>query len=235
MGVKNATRLLQRIVLALTLALALAGCRSGTNSPTPAPILASAETIDLPPPREQGPMSLEQTLAQRRSTRRYSDQTLSLEQLSQLLWAAQGITSPQGFRTAPSAGALYPLELYLVSPDGLYHYQPQSHQLQPLVAQDLRPAVWQVGLEQDPLRKAPAVFVICAVYQRTADKYGQRATRYVHLEAGHAAQNLLLQAVALDLVGVPIGAFHDEPLQAALSLPEGHEPLYLIPIGHPPE
>lgn len=152
-----------------------------------------------------------------------------------MLWAAQGITDERGFRTAPSAGALYPLEVYVVSDAGFYHYLPAGHALARMAAQDARQAVWQAGLEQDALRDAPVVFLICAVYERTEKKYGQRATQYVHLEAGHAAQNLLLQAVALGLGGVPIGALYEDQLQAALSLPKDHEPLYLLAVGHPAE
>jgi SagB-type dehydrogenase family enzyme len=180
-------------------------------------------------------MSLEQALAQRRSVRDFREQGLTLEQLSQLLWAAQGITNPRGFRTAPSAGALYPLELYVVSRDGFYHYRPAGHELALVAAQDVHQAVWESGLKQDALRDAPVVFLVCAVYERTAAKYGQRATQYVHIEAGHAAQNLLLQAVALGLGGVPIGALYEDQLQAALALPENHKPLYLLAVGYPAE
>ena len=180
-------------------------------------------------------MSLEQAITQRRSVRSFTDRELTQSQLSQLLWAAQGITDPRGLRAAPSAGALYPLELYVVSSGGLYHYQPDGHRVVTLAEEDLRQAVWEAGLKQDALRDAPAVFLIAAVYQRTAIKYGDRAERYVHLEAGHAAQNLLLQAVALGLGGVPIGAFNDDQLHSALSLPQDHAPLYLIPVGYPAE
>lgn len=180
-------------------------------------------------------MSLEETLSQRRSVRAFTDQKLTPEELSQLLWAAQGITNSQAFRTAPSAGALYPLELYVATADGFFRYQPDGHGLVPLMAEDMREAVWRVGLEQNALRDAPAVFIVTAVYQRTANKYGERAERYVKLEAGHAAQNLLLQSVALGLGGVPIGAFYDDQLQTALSLPEDHAPLYLLAVGHPAE
>ncbi|NLE44550.1 MAG: SagB/ThcOx family dehydrogenase [Chloroflexi bacterium] len=178
-------------------------------------------------------MSVEEALAQRRSVRSFIDQELSAEEIGQLLWAAQGVTDPRGLRAAPSAGALYPIELYVLTPEGLYHYRPGSHSLGAVVAGDLREPLWQAALQQDALRDAPAVFVITAEYQRTAAKYGERAVRYVHMEAGHAAQNLLLQAVALGLGGVPIGAMRDEQVQRALSLPREHEPLYLLPVGRP--
>ena len=212
-----------------------AGCQAGpAGAPTSLAVTALPE-ITLPPPQEQNQMSLEQAITQRRSVRSFTDRELTQPQLSQLLWAAQGITDPRGLRAAPSAGALYPLELYIVSSGGFYHYQPDGHSMVTLAEDDLRHAVWEAGLKQDALRDAPAVFLIAAVYQRTAGKYGERAERYVHLEAGHAAQNLLLQAVALGLGGVPIGAFDDDQLQSALSLPKDHAPLYLIPVGYPAE
>lgn len=168
-------------------------------------------------------------------SRSFTDEPLRTPELSQLLWAAQGITREWGGRTAPSAGALYPLEVYVATPHGFYQYVPQGHKIELVIGDDRRTEIWKASLKQDAVRDAPAVFVITAVYQRTAAKYGDRAARYVHMEAGHAAQNLLVQAVALDLGGVPIGAFHDEQLQSALSLPGDHVPLYIIPVGHPAE
>jgi SagB-type dehydrogenase family enzyme len=189
----------------------------------------------LPPPSLVGEKSLEEVIASRRSMREFTDQALSWSYISQLLWSAQGMTDPAGLRTAPSAGALYPLEIYVALPDGAYHYLPPGHAVEPVSAGDLREDLWQAGRRQDALRQAPAIFVIAAVYERTEAKYGERAERYVHLEAGHAAQNMLLQAVALELGAVPIGAFYDEQVQAALGLPADQRPLYLIPVGHPRE
>jgi SagB-type dehydrogenase family enzyme len=178
-------------------------------------------------------LTLEEALAKRRSVRQFSGEALTMEELGQLLWAAQGITHPSGLRTAPSAGALYPLEVYAVTPDGAYHYEPQGHRLALQVAGDTRAALYDAALKQSAVGEAPAVIVIAAVYARTAEKYGEeRSPRYVHLEAGHAAQNILLQAVALELGAVPIGAFFDEQVKKALALPKDQQPLYLIPIGH---
>jgi SagB-type dehydrogenase family enzyme len=194
----------------------------------------SPTTIQLPTPARSGVVSLEEVLSQRRATREFIPGPLSERQLSQLLWAAQGITGSEGYRTAPSAGALYPLEIYVVLPAGFYHYDPARHRLDRISAEDLRPALCRAALEQQAVREAEAVFVITAVYERTAQKYGTaRGSRYVHLEAGHAAQNLLLEAVALGLGAVSMGAFHDAEVQKALSLPRNHEPLYLIPVGKP--
>jgi SagB-type dehydrogenase family enzyme len=188
----------------------------------------------LPAPSKRGRVSLEETLARRRSVREFTREPLSDEELSQLLWAAQGITDPAGYRTAPSAGALYPLEIYVATASGFYHYEPREHRLNRRSSHDLRPALCRAGLDQESLLEAPAVFVMSAVYERTAQKYGEaRTPRYVHMEAGHAAQNLLLEAVAIGLGAVPIGAFYDTQVQKALSLPAEEQPLYLIPVGHP--
>ena len=192
----------------------------------------SNERIALPSPARSGHLSLEEVLARRRSVREFSDRPLSDQDLSQLLWAAQGVTHPEGLRTAPSAGALYPLELFLVSATGFYRYDAQRHELRRRSERDLRPALYRAAQEH-ALREAPAVFVITAIYERTVREYGvARSPRYVHMEAGHAAQNLLLQASALGLGAVPIGAFHDAQVQKVLGLPAEEQPLYLIPTGH---
>lgn len=191
----------------------------------------------LPPPRREGDLSLEAALTRRRSVREYLPRPLDREQIGQLLWAAYGITGEDvgdELHTAPSAGALYPLEFYVVTPEGLFHYLAQGHQLHHLRSGDLRPALARAALEQESVERAPAVFALTAVYARTTRKYGRRgAERYVQMEAGHAAQNLLLQATALRLGGVVIGAFEDEAVKSALRLAPGETPLYLIPVGHP--
>ena len=193
------------------------------------------ETVDLPAPATGENGSLEQVLAARRSVRDFARGTLDMGAVSQLLWAAQGITGPGGRRTAPSAGGLSPLEVYLATPAGLYHYLPLSHRLEVISGDDLSAELAAAALEQESVADAAAVFVIAAVYERTEEKYEDRAERYVKLEAGHAAQNLLLQATALGLAAVPIGAFRDAEVQKVLDLPADHEPLYLIPVGHPPQ
>jgi SagB-type dehydrogenase family enzyme len=160
---------------------------------------AEGEVLALPAPRLASDVSLEEALARRRSVRAYSGEPLTLKEIGQLLWAAQGITHERGYRTAPSAGALYPLELYVATDSGLYHYLPRGHEAEKRRIEDWRAPLCQAALSQDAVCQAPAVFVVTAVYERTEAKYGQRAERYVWLEAGHAAQNLLLQAVALGL------------------------------------
>jgi SagB-type dehydrogenase family enzyme len=194
----------------------------------------SGEVRTLPAPQRTGKVSLEDALARRRSIREFGKLPLSDQELAQLLWATQGITHSGGLRAAPSAGALYPLGLYVATPEGFFHYRPQAHHLIRRSERDLRASLARAALDQPMVREAPAIFVIAAVFEPTAQKYGPaRTPRYVHLEAGHAAQNLLLQAVALGLGAVPVGAFHDERVQEALGLPADHKPLYLIPVGHP--
>lgn len=193
----------------------------------------SATVIELPAPVGAGPLTLEEALVQRRSVREFTPEPLSIETISQLLWAAQGVTSDGGARTSPSAGGLYPLELYLLTDDGVFHYLPHGHRLEQVYADDVQEAVAEAALGQEAVSDAAVVIVIAAVFERTEGKYGERAERYVQLEAGHCAQNVLLQAVALGLGAVPIGAFDDAELAAVLGFPAEVEPLYLLPIGHP--
>lgn len=188
--------------------------------------------INLPAPEMKGAVSVEEALARRGSVRRFSPEPLARKQLSQLLWAAQGVTRSWGGRTAPSAGALYPLEIYLAAREGLFRYVPSGHRLMQIADKGPVSAIAAAALGQSAVLEAPAVFVICAVYGRTSGKYRDRAERYVKIEAGHAAQNMLLQAEALGLGAVPIGAFDDHMIQQALQLPPDQQPLYVIPVGH---
>ena len=199
------------------------------------------EYLRLPPPPHTTVDSLETVLIGRRSNRDYARTPLTLAQLGHLLWAGDGISTVDGRRTAPSAGGLYPITLHVAAgnvrsaPPGVYRYLPNGHRLVPTVEGDTRFDLAAAAYEQGWVAAAPAVIVIAAAFDRTVAKYGDRAARYVHLEAGHAAENLLLQAVALGLGGVVVGAFYDDKVQAALGLPEDQEPLYLIPVGHPQE
>jgi SagB-type dehydrogenase family enzyme len=195
--------------------------------------------IDLPAPRKESQFSLEAALSQRRSVRSYASDPLDLANISQLLWATQGLNRPGGYRSVPSAGALYPLEAYLVVgnvdglPAGVYRYRPLSHDLRKTVDGDRRDELTDAALGQGSIRRAPAVLVLCAVFERTTEKYGQRGIQYTYMEAGHAAQNFALQAVALGLGSVPIGAFRDNRVKKALALPDNEHPLYIIPVGKP--
>ena len=218
----------------LTLTLGCADLPSDSS-----PVSGPAGNIKLPPPDLKGTVSLEETLVQRRSIREYSTAPLSLEEVSQLLWAAQGITAEWGGRTAPSAGGLYPLEVYLTVgrvdtlPAGIYKYLPVGHALQPVKNTDVQAEVAQASLDQPWVSDGAIVIVIAGVYERTTVKYGERGIRYVWLEAGHAAQNICLQATALNLGAVTIGAFYDDQLQKVVGMTKDETPLYVIPVGKP--
>ena len=187
--------------------------------------------MKLPRPKKKGTISLEETLDRRRSKRQFLSKRLSQEQISQLLWAAQG-TIQKGYRTAPSAGGLYPLEIYLVEREGVQHYVPQSHELERTVDGDVRPQLARAALDQGCILEAPVCIVIATEYQRVERRYDERAARYVCIEVGHVAQNIHLQAVAMGLGSVPIGAFDDDQVHKVLSLPEDQKPLYIIPVGY---
>lgn len=210
------------------------------QAPNKSPVWINATVLRLPEPRYDSDFSVEEALLKRRSVREYAVANLTLQEVSQLLWAAQGITGPQGLRTAPSAGALYPLEVYVVVGDvdkltpGVYKYRPDGHELQESLDGDKRAELADAALGQAWISRAAVNIVITAVYERTTVKYGDRGVRYVHLEAGHVAQNVYLQAVALDLGLVSVGAFYDEQVKSILSLQENEQPLYIIPVGRKP-
>lgn len=198
---------------------------------------AGGLNIKLPQPNYDGTISVETALRERRSVREYKNVPITLSDLSQLLWAAQGMSGSRGLRTAPSAGALYPLEVYVAAGNvdglgpGMYVYKPEGHELLKISDGDARIALSRAAGGQPAVRDAPAVLVISAVYERTMVKYGERGIRYVHMEAGHAAENVYLQAVSLNLGTVVIGAFDDERLKKAAHLTVREEPLYIMPVG----
>lgn len=205
-----------------------------------------APHIPLPEvsPRTKG-MSVEEALWTRRSVREYGARPLDLEEIARLCFAAQGITGTRyGYllRTAPSAGARYPCEVYLVVhraeglASGLYHYAVHKHALARLRTGDFRRDLWRIGLEQDLLYHAAVVFVITAVVDRVRSRYGERGWRYIYMEAGHISQNLYLEATALGLGSVAVGAFLDHDLHAFLGI-DGlrHVALYLHAVGPLPE
>ena len=201
------------------------------------PVAQENIIVELPQPVLDGKKSLRQLLQQRRSVREYSREALSLAELGQLLWAAQGISHARGLRTAPSAGALYPLEIYVVAGNvsglepGVYHYQIQQHRLVHQLAGDKRIGLGRAARWQTWMAKAPVIIVFGAEYERTSQKYGLRAKRYVHMEVGHAAQNLFLQAEDLELATVVVGAFDDTVVGELLALPADIVPLSLMPVG----
>jgi SagB-type dehydrogenase family enzyme len=191
----------------------------------------------LPSPTLDGRHTLEQVLAARRSVREYGPGMLTYAELGQLLWAAQGITGPAGLRAAPSAGALYPLELFVVAGEvsdlepGVYRYQPAPHALAVGAARDRRAPLAAAALGQEWVARAAAVIVVAATYARTNGKYGERGRRYVHMEVGQASQNICLQARALGLGAVVVGAFDDRDVARVVGLPARTEPLALLPVG----
>jgi len=206
--------------------------------------------FNLPSPQLKGKVSLEETMTSRRSIRRFSSEPLLLFQLGQILWLAQGVTGTGKFRVAPSAGATYPLEIYVfigkqgvIASDtkqaleelqaGIYHYEVDSHSLTLRKPDDLRQGLARAALDQEFIIQAPVDIVICALYNRTCHRYGGRGETYVHIEVGHVGENIHLQAVALGLATVEVGAFHDEEVMKVLGLDEQTKPLYIMPVGKP--
>jgi len=191
-----------------------------------------SEIINLPQPNKGGSMSLEKAITARRSRRDFLSKSLTLEQIGQLAWAAQGQEAGSRYRTTPSAGATYPLELFIVTGDGLFHYLPAKHSLEKLIDEDLRTelavAAWGQGFIED----APVTLIFAAELNRTTNRYGQRGVRYVYMEAGHAAQNVHLQAESLGLGSVAVGAFDDSSVSEVLILPENLEPVYMVTVGY---
>ncbi len=191
--------------------------------------------MKLSEPKFKSSISVEEALSKRRSVRDYKEESLSLEEISQLFWSAQGVTAKWGGRTAPSAGALYPLEIYIVVglvkglKPGLYHYDPQKHAISQKKEGDLREKLTEASLGQDEILYAPVTVVITAVYERTIKKYHERGIQYVHMEVGSAGENIYLQAESLGLGTVFIGAFEDEEVKKVLGIEE--KPLEIMPVG----
>ncbi len=231
-GLRLAPALLFVAVATLGVAPLVVSCRS-------APKPEAEVSIALPAPRRTGTVSLEETIQRRRSIRQYKNEPLTLAELAQLLWAAQGITQEAGRRTAPSAGALYPLELYVVAgsvtglASGIYKYLTRAHKLVRVKAGDHRAELAAAALGQQQIARGSVTFVFSGVYERTAGRYQERTLRYVHMEAGHAAQNLCLQAVALGLGSVVMGAFEDERVKRLAGMPREEAALYLVTVGRP--
>ncbi len=205
-------------------------------------------SIKLPEPRFDGRVSVEKALKERRSVRKFADKPITLADVSQLLWAAYGVTMSKpgmpdflrgGLKTAPSAGARYPLELYLVAcnvtglPAGIYRYDPANHNLVKLAAGDFRDSLAEACLDQNWLKRAAVSIVYSAVYSRTTGKYGDRGReRYVCMDLGHSGENVYLQSVAIDMGTCAIGAFTDSMLKKLIMMTAEEEPLYVMPVGY---
>ncbi|NIT36677.1 MAG: SagB/ThcOx family dehydrogenase [candidate division Zixibacteria bacterium] len=216
--------------IALAALLSAGGCAAKEEEKTTAEPPAPAFK-ELPEPSREGGLSLHEAIAGRRSTRTYGSRKLTGVEVGQLLWAGQGITSPRGFRTAPSAGALYPMFLYYADDVALWRYEPLRHGLVKVVDGDVRAEIATAGLEQAPLKRAPGIIIVVAKPAISAIKYRGRAERYCTIEAGHIGQNILLTAEVLGLGACPVGAFHDAELLDVLELGDDYLPLYLIPVG----
>lgn len=200
---------------------------------------AHSESIaELPQPRLTGTISVEQALKSRRSVRSFKPEPITLDELSQLLWAAQGVTGGH-YRTAPSAGALYPLELYVAAGNvegldaGVYRYNPESHALSQVRKGDVLKSLSRAAYWQDHAGAGAIAIVFSAVYERTTGKYGKQGIRFAHMEAGHAGQNVYLQAEALGLGTVVIGVFMDSSVKRILRMKDDGRPLSIMPVGRP--
>ena len=232
-------RLFRKCVLTLIIfvLLFLPSCENAEKNTAEEFTPDDSEVITLPEPRYDSEISLEESLLNRRSTRNYRNEPVTLQEVSQLLWAAQGITDDAGHRTAPSAVALYPLSIYVVVGnvqeivDGVYIYQPDDHTIKRLIDEDIRNELSIAAMGQASVRQGAVSFVVTVDYGIVMSRFGDKAERFGTLEAGHAAQNLCLQATALDLGLVTAGAIYDDQVAEVLDLPENLTPVYVIPIG----
>ncbi len=214
-------------------ASSVVGCASAAPPSVSSETARYSRIVELPDPDRSGHDTVEQALSGRRSAREFAVRELPETVVGQLLWAGQGITDAAGHRTAPSAGAIYPLELYVVTATSLGHYVPEGHRLEVRTAAPTPTELADAAFDQQFVGTAPAVFVITGVRSRTEEKYGSLAGELMNREAGHVAQNILLQATGLDLAAVPVGGFDPALLARLLALPPGEEVLYLLPIGYP--
>ena len=203
----------------------------------PMSVVHSSDTITLPAPHLVSDFPVEQAIHERRSVREFSNKPLSLAEVSQLLWSAQGTTDNKGHRAAPSAGALYPLVLYLVVGNvtglepGVYQYSSDGHKIHHVKEGDRRAELAEAALQQDWMQESAALLVFSAIEKKTSWKYGQRGIRYIHIEVGHSAQNVFLQAQSLGLSAAVVGAFNDSQVKTVLNLPAAEQVLYVMPVG----
>jgi SagB-type dehydrogenase family enzyme len=246
MNAKKKLYLALLIIFAFTLSTPFQAKNGNLNTMSVMLTPQSGNLVVLPEPRLTSDISVEEALLNRRSIREFKDEALTLKQVSQILWAAYGITeersSPSflrgGLRTAPSAGGLYPLEIYLVAgkitglKPGIYKYISEKHSLELVSEGDVRKELAKAALDQDFIESAPASIFYSAVFNRTTQKYGSRGReRYVCMDLGHSAQNVYLQAYALNLGTCAMGAFTDDMVSMVMQLPDNEEPLYIMPIG----
>ncbi len=220
------------ILIFVLLAVCSSVCLTQATAADTAP--SAPAVIRLPKPQTNGSFSLEQALANRRSVREFTDEPLTISQIGQLCWAAQGITEPnKAFRTAPSAGAVYPIQLYVLLPEGLYVYLPEKHELSLVIGKDLRYSVFNSSFNQRVVQKAPCTFMITGNSKKVEAKYRNRGEKFTYIETGHIAQNIHLQAVTLGLGSVSIGIMDAKTIAQVCKLPENLDVLYLVPVGKP--
>jgi SagB-type dehydrogenase family enzyme len=217
---------------------AVVGLATGSTSLDAAPestgggVAAQADAVTLPTPKTTGSLPLETVISRRRSQREFAPGALTPEEVSQLAWSAQGITDKQrGLRAAPSAGALYPLELYVVDAQGVWHYEPAQSSMRRIAAGDHRGDLAQAAVGQPQVGAAAANLVFTGVLARSRPRYGDRAERYIYIEVGHAAENALLEATALGLAAVPVAAFDDDGMRRVLGVGAAEMPLYIVSVG----
>jgi SagB-type dehydrogenase family enzyme len=206
--------------------------------------MSLAAERSLPEPSHKGTVSVEETLKVRRTHRSFDSRNLTLEQLSQILWAAYGVTDKKGYgrarKTAPSAGALYPMDVYAVVGEGsikdlaagVYHFLPESHKIETVNNGDLRNAVARASLQQMWMARAPIMIVITGEYARCTVKYGQRGVIYTHIEAGCVGQNVFLQVEAMGLKAGIVGAFDNKKIIQVIGIPTDNDPLLIMPVGY---
>ncbi|MBT8241493.1 MAG: SagB/ThcOx family dehydrogenase [Acidimicrobiia bacterium] len=232
-AIGEATNVLRWPLLAAAFLLIMTGCAASAPPAVLDQNQRYTETIALPAPRIEGSVSIEEALATRRSRREFADEMLSSDDIGQIFWSGQGMTDGSGKRTSPSAGALYPIELYAVSGSWVAHYLPADHAMERRDDPGTLGSLGDAAFDQQWITTAPVVFVITGVVSRTQAKYGGAAEELMIREAGHVAQNMLLQATALDFAVVPVGGFDPKPIGRSLALPPGEVVLYLLPVGIP--
>ena len=213
------------IVLICFAGLCLGQRRSRSRTPQ--------KIVHLTKPKLMGTVSFEEALAKRRSIRLFANKPLEYEQISQLAWAGQGITEKQrGLRTAPSAGEIYPIELYFATEEGLFVYRPAEHSLEQTSDKDIRSSLAAAASMQESVATAGCDIIIAGSARKLTTQFRNKAKTYMLLEAGHVAQNILLQAACLNLGSVPVGGFTAKQVSRACRLPAGFEPVYIICVGH---
>jgi len=226
-------RVLAGVAVAVVASFLVLGCVADAPDSVTSQTQRFGDITELAAPDVTGKLPLERVLLERRSGREFAPVDLPLATLGQLFWAGQGITDDQGHRTAPSAGARYPLELYAVTATEVLHYLPDGHRVERRPDSTTLARLGDAAFGQDYVSSAPVVLVVAGVDARTEAEYGALASDFVEREAGHASQNILLQATALDLAAAPVGGFDPTTIARLLAFPPGHEVMYLVPVGVP--